>query len=122
MIYPDTVKLALTQSDGYGDKHVEVLAEVAAVFIQRVGEDHNNSMDYDSSLAIVYLNPEDPTVIANSYRLEGMYIIAQPFGQSQDESWYQIMTCNVGQHKLLNNEIDNIHCQLRKVGGLPYVR
>lgn len=121
MKYVDVVKLATTSSDGYGDQHVEVLSEVAAIFIQRTGADHANGMSYETSDALVYLNPKDGTVINNSYRLEGMYVIAQPFGQTQEESWYKITGVNVGQRKLLTNEIDNILCTLEKVAGLPYV-
>jgi hypothetical protein len=121
MKYVDTVKLATTTADGYGDQHVEVLADVAALFIQRTGYDHNNNQSYETADAVVYLNPKDGTVINNSYRLEGMYVIAQPFGQSQEESWYKITGVNVGQRKLLTNEVDNIHCTLQRVAGLPYV-
>ncbi len=121
MKYVDTVKLATTTSDVYGDQHVEVLADVAALFIQRTGADQGNNQFYETADAIVYLNPKDGTVINNSYRLEGMYVIAQPFGQTQEESWYKITGVNVGQRKLLTNEVDNIHCALQKVAGLPYV-
>lgn len=121
MTYTDTVKLATTTADGYGDQHVEVLAEVAALFIQRTGSDEGNNQFYATADAVVYLNPKDGTVINNSYRLEGMYVIAQPFGQTQEESWYKITAVNVGQRKLLTNEVDNVHCALQRVAGLPYV-
>ncbi len=121
MILKDTVKLATTSADMYGDKRVEVLATVKALFIQRTGTAHENSMDSYVSDAIVYLDPKDGTVLNNGYRLEGMYIIANPFGQTEQEAWYKIVGVNVGQRKLLNNEVDNIHCDLQKVAGLPYV-
>lgn len=121
MTYTDTVKLATTTTDGYGDHTVQVLANVKALFIQRTGFEHAASIEGVSSDAIVYLDPRDETVLSNSYRLEGMYVIAQPFGQTQTESWYRITGVNVGQRKLLNNVVDNIHCTLQKVAGLPYV-
>lgn len=121
MKYVDTVRLAMTTSDGYGDQHVEILSEVAAIFIQRTGVEQGNNETYYTADALVYLNPKDGTVTSNSFRLEGMYVIAQPFGQSQEESWYKITGVNVGQRKLLTNEIDNVLCTLQKVAGLPYV-
>lgn len=117
----DTVKLATTTTDGYGDQHVEVLATVKALFVQRTGDSHAANAEMETSNAVVYLNPKDPTVMANAYRLEGMYIIAGPFGQVQEESWYKIIGVNVGQHKLLSNTVDNVHCTLDRVAGLPYV-
>jgi hypothetical protein len=121
MILKDTVKLATTTPDGYGDRTVTVLTEVSSLFIQRTGAEHSDNIDGIISDATVYLDPQDPVVLDNSYRLEGMYIIAQPFGQDQEESWYKIVSVNVGQRKLLNNAVDNIYCRLQKVAGLAYV-
>jgi hypothetical protein len=121
MILQDTVKLATTTTDGYADKTVTVLTEVKSLFIQRTNVEHNNNIESDMSDAVVYLDPTNQVVLDNAYRLEGMYIIAQPFGQSQQESWYKIVGVSVGQRKLLNNAVDNIHCTLDKVAGLAYV-
>lgn len=121
MTLTDTVKLATTTADGYGDQTVTVLTEVASLFIQRTSVNHTNHADGVQSDAVVYLDPTNALVLDNAYRLEGMYIIAQPFGQTQAESWYKIVGVNVGQRKLLNNVVDNIHCRLQKVAGLAYV-
>lgn len=116
----DTVKLVTTTSDGYGDKTVSVLTEVKSLFIQRTGISHEDHADAIISDAAVYLDPKNETVLNNMYRLEGMYIIAQPFGQSSHESWYRITSVSVGQRKLLDNTVDNIYCRLEKAAGLPY--
>lgn len=117
----DSVKIATTTIDGYGDRSVTVLTESNALFVQRTGVTHAENTEGVVSDATVYLDPQNQVVLDNAYRLEGMYIIAQPFGQSQDESWYKITTVNVGQRKLLDNAIDNIYCQLEKVAGMAYV-
>lgn len=117
----DTVKLATTTTDGYGDKTVTVLTDVKSLFVQRTSVDHNTNAEGVQSSAVVYLDPKNQIVLDNAYRLEGMYIIAQPFGQSQNESWYKILDVNVGQRKLLNNVVENIHCTLVKTAGLAYV-
>lgn len=116
----DTVKLATTTHDGYGDKTVTVLTDVPSLFIQRTGLTHTDNADSITSDAAVYLDPENEIVVSNMFRLEGMYIIAQPFGQLTEESWYRITSVNVGQRKLLDNAIDNIYCRLQKVAGLAY--
>jgi len=118
MILVDTVQLATTATDGYGDRDVTMLTEVKALFNHRTGVEHIANAEGVTSDATVYLDPQNVVVLDNMYRLEGMYILAQPFGQSD---WYRITHVSVGQRKLLNNAIDNIHCQLEKVAGLAYV-
>lgn len=117
----DTVQLATDTTDGYGDKTVTVLTQAKALFIQRIGVQHNTSAEDIISDAAVYLDPTNPIVLSNAYRLEGMYIVANPLGGTQSASWYQISHVTVGQRKLLNNAIDNIYCLLEKYAGVPYV-
>lgn len=121
MRYIDTVQLATSTDDGYGDKNVTVLTESKAVFIQRTAVSHDTNADGIVSDATVYLDPTNSVVVANIYRLEGMYIVASPFGDTQNRSWYKITNVTVAQRKLLNNAIDNIYCQLNKIAGAPYV-
>lgn len=124
----DTVKLATTTSDGYGDKTAVALTNVKSLFVQRTSYQHGSNMGGLASDAAVYLDPKNPVVLENLARetedgrvgLEGMYIIAQPFGTPVGESWYRISRVNIGQRKLLNNAVDNIYCRLEKVARLPY--
>lgn len=116
----DTVRLATTTSDGYGDKSVTILTDVKSLFIQKSSVSHANNTDTELSDATVYLDATNEVVLANMFKLEGMYIIAQPFGQNMQDSWYKIKSVSVGQRKLLDNDVDNIHCTLQKVAGLAY--
>lgn len=118
MNYPDTIKLATTTPDGYGDKTVTVLDDVSASFIQRSGISHENHADGDTSDAAVYLYPTNATVLSHRKDLEGMYILVEPFA---DDQWYRISHANFAERKLLNNAIDNVYCKLDKVAGLAYV-
>jgi len=118
MRYPDTVRLATTHSDGYGDRIVTVLDDVPASFIMKSGLVHSSNADAESSSAVVYLSPANDKVLDNKNDLEGMYIITAPFG---DKDWYRISSVNVAESKLLGNTIDNIYCKLQKVAGLGYV-
>lgn len=117
MRYPDTVKIATTDTDGYGDETVTGLYEVRASFIKRAGTNRTNSSDGETSDAAVYLLPTDPRVLEIKDDLEGMYILAEPFG---DSNWYRISDANVAERKLLDNAIDNVYCRLEKVAGMPY--
>lgn len=117
MNYPDTIKLATTSSDGYGDRTITVLDEVPASFIKRAGIDHDTNADSETSDAAVYLLPTNEKVLENKDDLEGMYIIVAPFSTS---NWYRITSANIAERKLLNNAIDNIYCRLQKIAGLAY--
>jgi hypothetical protein len=116
MTLNDTVQLATTTADGYGDKTVTVLTDVKAAFIQRISIDHANNADGITSDAAVYLDPRNDVVNANMHRLEGMYILAQ----GPQDSWYRISHVTIGQRKLLNNIVDNIYCLLDKEAGVAY--
>lgn len=120
MRYPDTVQLATTTTDGYGDKTVTVLTNSKALFVEKTAIQQNASAADIISDATVYLDPTNEIVKGNLYRLEGMYIIAKPFGGDVSDSWYRVQHVTVAQHKLLGNRIDNIHCHLEKESGVPY--
>lgn len=111
----DVVQLAATTSDGYGDKAVTVLADVNSLFLQNSGNAHANNADIANSDAHVYLDKDNVALTSRGYRIEGMYIVADPFGAGADESWYRISRVVIGQRKLLANNVDNVHAFLRKV-------
>ncbi len=117
MKYPDTVKLATTTSDGYGDKTVTVLDEIPAAFIKRAGVLHSDNADSETSDAAVYLLPTHAKVLEVKDDLEGMYIIVAPYSAN---NWYRISNANIAERKLLNNAIDNVYCRLQKIAGLAY--
>lgn len=115
VVLNDTVKLAEMVSDGYGDETIDVLTEVDALFLQSTGNVHNANTELINSDAHVYLDIENQLLLGRGYRIEGMFLIANPFGNSDDESWYKITRVVVGQRKLLTNEVDNVHAYLQKV-------
>ena len=119
MRYPDTVRLATTTSDMYGDKTVESVDDIPACFVKRAGVTHSQSIDGETSSAAVYLSPANQKVLDVKDSLEGMYLQSEPF---TDENWYKIVSVNIAERKLLDNAIDNVYCRLEKVAGMPYVR
>lgn len=114
----DTARLAQVVSDGYGDKTVEVLTNIACLFLQSTSSIHSPNVDIKESDAHVYLDIEDTVIKGKGYRIEGMYLIIDPLGGTDDDSWYKITRVVVGQRKLLTNEVDNVHAFLRRVAKL----
>lgn len=115
---PDTIKLVETTSDGYGDNDITELTDLKCAFFQSTSflrGAHGETIDAD---AHAYIDFSNPKVAARSYRLEGMYVIANPFGAPEAESWYRITRVDVAQRKLLGNAIDNVHVYLKKVEAL----
>lgn len=115
MTLKDTVQLAETTRDGYGTKTVQILTDVASLFLQSSGKAHAANVDIANSDAHVYLDINNPVLLERGYKIEGMYIKANPFGAEDSESWYQVTRVVVGQRKLLENNVDNVHAYLQKV-------
>jgi hypothetical protein len=111
----DTLTLADTVSDGYGDKSVIVATQVKCLFLQSTGNSHSSNTEVASSDAHVYIDIEDPTLIEKGYRIEGMLVNINPFGADEDECWYKITRVVIGQRKLIDNQVDNVHAFLQKV-------
>lgn len=111
----DTLTLAEVISDGYGDKSVSEVTEIDCLFLQSTSNSHSNNVEVTNSDAHAYLDIENPIVKDRGYRIEGMILKANPFGADEDESWYKITRVVVGQRKLLDNDVDNVHVFLQKV-------
>ena len=117
--YQDTVHLVSLAVDGYNDKVVEADVLVKALFHLGASYRNEDSDTLHESDAHVYLDHKNSEVLSAIYRLEGWYIVpvATPFTHHQEESWYRIEKVVVGQRKLLNNNVDNVHCFLKKVAA-----
>jgi len=119
--YKDTVAIYKVDYNGYGDKTIESVNNIAALFLQSTGSSHELQRDTIDTTAHAYLDPEHPFVIDNAFRLEGMLVKANPFGSEESQAWYKINRVVVGQDKLLGNNIDNVHIYLAKSIGLTNV-
>lgn len=113
--HPDVVQIAEVTVDGYGDPIVTSLTSVDATFVQGTSSEHETNADIAQTDAHVYLDIDHPLLTERGYRIEGMYLIANPFGAEGDESWYRIERVRVGQRKILTNDVNNVHAFLRKV-------
>lgn len=114
----DTCQLAEAVTSGYGTESATILTDVDCLFLQSTSNSHSGNVDVIGADAHVYLDIENPALLERGYRIEGLYIIANPFGADRDESWYRISKVVVGQRKLLDNDVDNVHAYLRKVAKI----
>jgi hypothetical protein len=110
---PDVVTIAEGVGGGYGDSKIRILGQVDALFLQSFSRSHAANVDVNDADAHVYLDTENEIVKSRAYRLEGMYINANPFGGVDNNSWYKVTRVPVGQRKLLDNDVDNVHCFLK---------
>lgn len=116
--YKDDLLLIQTEQDGYGDNTVSHIEPIKGLFIQGTSQSQTNYTEMLGTDAHAYLDISDTYILENAFRLEGMYLVANIFNGSQEESWYKISRCKVGQRKLLGNEVNNIHCFLTKCEAL----
>lgn len=116
--YLDTVRLIQTGQDGYGDHTIIADIPVGALFHEGTSQAESSYVERIGCDAHVYLDPENSYVKENAFRLEGMYIVANLYGGIEEESWYKISRVVVGQRKLLDNAINNVHCFLTKCDAL----
>lgn len=116
----DTVKLVETsKADMYGDRNVVILSEVKALFISGSGYIREANSESETTSAHVYLDKHHPEIKGRGYKgIEGMYIIANPFNVEGADSWYRIENVDVGQRKLLANDVNNVHAFLKKIAPL----
>lgn len=121
--YKDSLQIVSTvlPLDGYGTEIVNEIVDVNGLFISDTGWQHGNFQTGTIADAEVYLDPENEFVVENAYRLEGMYIVSDRFGEDDNLAWYRIIQVIVGEDKLLDNRIDNVNCQLKKSSEVPNV-
>lgn len=116
--YKDDLLLIETEQDGYGDNSLSHIEKVKGLFLQGTSQSQITYTEMLGTDAHVYLDIENEYVKENAFRLEGMYLVANLYGGTDEESWYKISRCKVGQRKLLENDINNVHCFLTKCEAL----
>ena len=116
--YKDDIFLVETAQDGYGDNTVSHIEKLKGLFVQGNSQSQSNYTEMLGTDAHVYLDIENEFVLANAFRLEGMYVVCNIFDGIESESWYKISRVKVGQRKLLGNEVNNVHAFLTKCEAL----
>lgn len=118
--YKDPLILIETGQDGYGDNIVLHAEHINGLFRLGASQSETNYVEALGTDAHVYLDIENQFVKDNAYRLEGMYLIANLQGGRENQAWYKISRCVLGQRKLLENDLNNIHCWLTKCSALDW--
>lgn len=118
IVYKDVAELAEVTSDGYGDTTIEDTVEISCLFLQSTGHVHANNVDGFSADAHIYLDPTHALLLDRGFRIEGMFLKVAPFGSADGREWYRIVRVVVGQRKLLDNDVDNVHAFLQRVENL----
>lgn len=122
MNYPDTVRFVKTGSSGYANnKTITSQSDVKSFFLQNTGMDRQNFADGFVADAICYPIPTDSFIKTSMNRLEGYYIVSNPFGEVDNQSWYRVERVEVNRDHLLGNQIDNIRLLLKKTKPVVYV-
>lgn len=117
--YKDPVLLVETGQNEWGDIAAVHTEQINGLFVQGTSQNQVGNVEAIGTDAHIYLDIENPFVQENAFRLEDMYILANPFGGRDKQSWYKISRCKVGQRKLLDNDINNVHCFLTKCAAIP---
>lgn len=114
--YKDTVTFVedVPSLDGYATPIAVEEIEVPALFVASNGYTRSSHVAALESDASAYIDPTHEFTQDNAYRLEGKYVLANPFEAEDSKSWYKIIEVNVGQRKLLTNEIDNVEVFFKK--------
>lgn len=113
--YPDTATFVKVESTGYAnDKESQQQIDIPVIFIQSTGfvrAGYQENVDAD---AICFPDFTNAFIVANHNRLEGMYVRAPLFSETNAESWYKVESATVNRDHLLGNTIDNIELRLKK--------
>lgn len=112
--YKDIVTLVDPSIDGYSNETIGDMKDVKGLFIQSTGWSHSSNNSNIDSDAYVYIDHSDEFVIERANRLEGILVVANPFGYESSKSWYRVVDVQIGQDKLLCNKIDNVLLSLKK--------
>lgn len=107
---PDTGYIASLTINGFGDANVTALNEVECAFFQSFSQEQTENTELTQSDAYAYLDIDNSFIKGLGYKLQGLYFKINPFGADQ---WYIITSVEVGQRKLLTNEVNNVLINLQ---------
>jgi len=115
--YKDTCQLVGESHDGYGDKQIASQTDIPCLFLQSSSNTHSNNADIATADAHIYLDPTNDLLISLGYKIEGMTLIVNTLNGADDKKWYKVSRVLVGQRKLLDNNVDNVHAYLHRIIG-----
>lgn len=119
--YQDTVTLIDTAPNEYGTEVITNSVSVPAMVLSTTTALHASNQDAIGTTSVVYLDPTNPFVVENAYRLEEMLLVIDIYGGPEKETWYKIENVTVARDVLLSNQIDNMFVELKKTSEIVNV-
>ena len=113
--YKDDAILVKVKLNEYGDPELDEQADIKTLFRFGMSTMQNDFVANISTDAHAYLDIENPFVRNNLYRLEGMYLVMDRYGES---IWYKIEKSVIGRTLLTDNVDNNVHVWLSKSAAL----
>jgi hypothetical protein len=119
--YKDTITLVLTEPDEYGTENLVSQSDVKAAIDFNTSYSHGANQDAVDSDAVCALDPQDPFVIANFYRLEEFLVLIDLFNTPERRTWYKVVRVDLPRDTQLCNQIDHVQLSLKKTTPLSGV-
>lgn len=119
--YQDTATFVWTSSNEYGDRTVVDTAEVNCSFFQDTSFTRSQFADSTDTDAVMFVDPDSQALLDKHYRLEGVYVMIDLFGASEESSWFRVTKASISRDNLLSNQIDNVELALKKARPIPNV-
>lgn len=116
LTYKDPAVIYNLKRDVYGDETIVAdSADIKCLFLYSMSESHSGFVDDISTNAHAYLDIGNPFIQKNLYRLEGMYLVFNRYGE---DNWYRIERAVIGRTVLTDNMDNNIHVYLSKSAAM----
>lgn len=112
LTYKDPAVIYNLKRDVYGDETIVAdSAEIKCLFLYSMSESETNFVGSIQTSAHAYLDIGNPFIQKNMYRLEGMYLVFNRYGE---DTWYKIERVVIGRTVLTDNKDNNVHAFLSK--------
>lgn len=115
LTYLDPATLVKVKLNEYGDAELDELSDIKVLFRFGMSTMQANFVENISTDAHAYLDISSSFVRNNLYRLEGMYLVMDRYGES---IWYKIEKSVIGRTLLTDNQDNNVHVWLSKSSAL----
>ena len=110
LTYKDPATIVRLESDEYGDPTIVKDQErILTLFFIGMTSNQNDYVNNLGTDAHTYLDIENDFVKRNLWRLEGMYVIFNRYGEDQ---WYKIERTKIGRTALTDNVDNCVHAYL----------
>ena len=116
LTYKDPAIIYNLKRDAYGDETIVAdSADIKCLFLYSMSAAERGFVEEINTDAHAYLDIDNPFIQKNMFRLEGMYLVFNRYGE---DSWYKIERVVIGRTVLTDNKDNNIHAFLSKSAAM----